>query len=112
MANERIDRALIIQQLKELYASAASNPNSKYDPDKILEETVRLMGLDTNNMAKDRTQSALDLIVEKLYGKPAGMAAPQANAAAVKPGVPGLAGRNLGQLTANAQPAIASLPNV
>lgn len=109
VVNERIDRALIIQQLKELYANAASNPNSKYDPDKIIEETVRLMGLDTSKLAKDRTASPEELVAEKLYGA-AGAAAPQKNAALVKPTAPALAGRNPGQLVGNAASPIASLP--
>lgn len=110
VVNERIDRALIIQQLKEMYSSASSNPMSKYDPDKIMEETLRLMGLDTGRLAKDRSASAEELIALQLYGKPSGKSAPQMNAAAVRPGASPLAGLNAGQFAGNAASPIASLP--
>lgn len=110
VVNERIDRALIAQQLKELYATASANPNSKYDPDRIMEETLRLIGLDAGRLAKDRTVSEAELIAQRLYGKPSGTAAPQANAAAVRPGASPLAGLNPGQLAANAASPIATLP--
>ncbi len=110
VVNERIDRALIVQQLKEMYASAASNPNSKYDPDKIMEETLRLMGLDTGNLAKDRAATPAEILAEQLYGKPQGAGAAQKNAAAVAPAAPAMAGRNPGQLAGNAASPIATLP--
>ncbi len=110
VVNERIDRALIVQQLKEMYASAATNPNSKYDPDKIMEETLRLMGLDTGRLAKDRSQSQEELIALQLYGKPSGRAAMQLNAAAVGSAPSPLAGMNAGQMTGNAASPIATLP--
>lgn len=110
VVNERIDRALIVQQLKEMYASASANPMSKYDPDKIMEETLSLMGLDTGRLAKDRTASAAEIVAQQLYGKPAGRAAPQMNPAAVGMGGAPMAGMNAGQLAGNAAAPIATLP--
>ncbi len=110
VVNERIDRALIVQQLKEMYASASTNPNSKYDPDKIMEETLRLMGLDTGRLAKDRTATAQELLALQLYGKPEGAAAPQMNPAAVRPGGAPGAGMNAGQLAGNSVSPMATLP--
>jgi hypothetical protein len=109
VVNERIDRALIIQQLKELYSTSASNPNSKYDPDKIIEETHRLMGLDAGRMAKDRTPSTEDLIAMKLYGKPSGSMAPQMNMASMGQGGSPGAGMNAGQAVGNAVSPLSSI---
>lgn len=112
VVNERIDRALIVQQLKEMYASAATNPNSKYDPDKIMEETLRLMGLDTGRLAKDRSATPEELLAQQLYGKPSGKAAMQPNAAAVGGGLSPGGRMNAGQLAGNAASPIASIPSV
>lgn len=110
VVNERIDRALIVQQLKELYAASASNPMSKYDPDKIMGETLRLMGLDAGPLSKDRSPTPEELIAQRLYGKTSGAAAPQANPAAVKPTAPPLAGLTPGQFQGNAASPVSSLP--
>ncbi len=112
VVNERIDRALIVQQLKEMYASSATNPNSKYDPDKIMEETLRLMGLDTSRLAKDRSATTEELIAQQLYGKPSGRAAAQPNAALVRPAATAGAGFNAGQAAGNAQSPLSSLSNL
>jgi len=109
VVNERIDRALIVQQLKEMYASAATNPNSKYDPDKIMEETLRLMGLDTGRLAKDRSANNEEIIAMQLYGKPSGKAAMQPNAAMVGTGPSGMAGMNAGQLAGNAATPLSTI---
>lgn len=109
VVNERIDRALIIQQLKEIYANAASNPNSKYDPDRIIEETLNLMGIDSGKLAKDHSKTAEELIVERLYGKPQGSAAPQLNPSAVRAPAPAGAGFSPAQPVGNAQSPLSTL---
>lgn len=112
VVNERIDRALIVQQLQQLYASAATNPMSKYDPDKILAETVRLMGLDAGPLAKDRSATNEELLVQMLYGKPSGKATLQPNAPALNPAAPPGAGMAPGQGIGNANAPQAATPSL
>jgi len=101
ITNDRIDRQLIIQQMKELMNNIQGNPQSKYDSDKVLEKTLSLMGLDASGLEKDEVSPP----PEELPETPGvGSAAPQKNAARVTPARSSnpIQGYSAGQTAANA----------
>ena len=87
-----------IQQLKELLAGIQNNTASKFDPDKVLEKTMFLMGLDTSDLERDE-----ELPPEEQEQAPGeGVAAPQLNASKQPVRSATFEGRSAGQLAGNA----------